>query len=124
MLRPRPMRAHWRSEADTAVKKRLRELYRTLDPVALLAEIREAQTELGTRVDARAGKIAAKSVGALSPAPDAAAFAKGLARTCSAASSAPSTGDCANPARNGFACRPCSIRTSRTSSAGLRPIYA
>src|SRR3954467_14857964 len=35
-----------------AVKKRLRELYRTLDPVALLAEIRDAQTELGTRVDA------------------------------------------------------------------------
>jgi Integrase core domain len=63
-----------------AVKKRLRELYRTLDPVALLAEIRDAQTELGTRVDARAGKIAAKSVCALSPAPDAAAFAKGLGK--------------------------------------------
>ena len=63
-----------------AVKKRLRELYRTLDPVALLAKIRDAQTELGTRVDARAGKIAAKSVCALSPAPDAAAFAKGLGK--------------------------------------------
>jgi hypothetical protein len=63
-----------------AVKKRLRELYRTLDPVALLAEIRDAQTELGTRVDARAGKIARKSVSALSPAPDAAAFAKGLGK--------------------------------------------
>jgi hypothetical protein len=63
-----------------AVKKRLRELYRTLDPVALLAEIRDAQTELGTRVDARAGKITAKSVCALSPAPDAAAFAKGLGK--------------------------------------------
>ena len=41
-----------------------------------------------------------------------------------AASSASSTGDCANPTRNGFACRPCSIRTSRTSSAGLRPSHA
>src|SRR5271157_4575033 len=63
-----------------AVKRRLRELYRTLDPVALLAEIRDAQTELGTRVDARAGKIAATSVCAPSPAPDAAAFAKGLGK--------------------------------------------
>jgi len=62
-----------------AVKKRLRELYRTLDPVALLAEIRDdAQTELGTRVDARAGKTVMPSIP--SPAPDAAAFAKGLGK--------------------------------------------
>jgi hypothetical protein len=39
-----------------AVKKRLREQYRTLDPVALLAEIRAAQEELGNRVDRRAGE--------------------------------------------------------------------
>jgi len=38
-------------------KRRLREQYRTLDPVALLAEIRAAQTELGNRVDRRAGKL-------------------------------------------------------------------
>src|SRR5450631_3657262 len=31
-----------------AVKRRLREIYRTLDPVALLAEMRDAQAELGT----------------------------------------------------------------------------
>jgi len=37
-----------------AVKKRLREQYRTLDPVALLAEIRAAHEELGNRVDRRA----------------------------------------------------------------------
>src|SRR5215204_2252386 len=61
-----------------AVKKRLRELYRTLDPVALLADIRDAQTELGTRVDARAGKTVMPSIP--SPAPDAAAFAKGLGK--------------------------------------------
>src|SRR5947209_7846821 len=36
-----------------AVKRRLREIYRTLDPVALLAEVRAAQPELGTRVDRR-----------------------------------------------------------------------
>ncbi len=59
------------------VKRRLRELYRTLDPVALLAEIRAAQAELGTRVSARAGKLAAA---AKCPAPitNAAAFAKRL----------------------------------------------
>ena len=64
-----------------AVKKRLRELYRTLDPVALLAEVRAAQAELGTRVDARAGKNAVMAAAAgtrSSPAADAAAFAKGL----------------------------------------------
>jgi hypothetical protein len=38
-----------------AVKKRLREQHRTLDPVALLAEIRSAQEELGNRVDRRGG---------------------------------------------------------------------
>lgn len=61
-----------------AVKKRLSELYRTLDPVALLAEIRDAQSELGTRVDARAGKTVMSSMP--SPAPDVAAFAKGLGK--------------------------------------------
>ena len=38
-----------------AVKERLRAQYRTLDPVALLAEIRAAQEELGNRIDRRAG---------------------------------------------------------------------
>ena len=70
-----------------AVKKPLRELYRTLDPVALLAEMRDAQKELGTRVDARASRtgkaIAAGKVVAAAPCPpspvlDVAAFAKGL----------------------------------------------
>ena len=43
-------------KVTTAVKKRLRDQYRTLDPVALLAEIRAAQEELGNRVDRRAGQ--------------------------------------------------------------------
>jgi hypothetical protein len=38
-----------------AVKERLRAQYRTLDPVALLADIRSAQEELGNRIDRRAG---------------------------------------------------------------------
>jgi hypothetical protein len=38
-----------------AVKERLRAQYRMLDPVALLAEIRSAQEELGNRVDRRSG---------------------------------------------------------------------
>jgi len=37
------------------VKERLREQYRTLDPVGLLAEIRAAQEELGHHIDRRAG---------------------------------------------------------------------
>ena len=61
-----------------AAKTRLRELYRTLDPVVLLAEMRAAQAELGTRVDARAGKAAAAQPRTVSSAPDTVAFAKGL----------------------------------------------
>jgi hypothetical protein len=60
-----------------AVKRRLREHYRTLDPVALLAEMRDAQAELGTRVGARAGKLAAAASLPV-PTTNAAAFAKRL----------------------------------------------
>ena len=67
-----------------AVKKRLREQYRTLDPVALLAEIRAAQEELGNRIDRRAGgalreTAAGKSdVVVHSSTAEPAAFARGL----------------------------------------------
>jgi hypothetical protein len=37
------------------IKRKLRETRRSLDPVALLAEVREAHAELGKRVDRRAG---------------------------------------------------------------------
>ena len=40
---------------DKAMKRKLREMRRSLDPVALLAEVREAQAQLGKRVDRRAG---------------------------------------------------------------------
>ena len=75
-----------------AVKKRLREQHRTLDPVALLAEIRAAQEELGNRVDRRAGDArshqrAGKSTASQpvqSSAPDAVVFASTLGTTVTA----------------------------------------
>jgi hypothetical protein len=67
------------------VKQRMRDQYRTLDPVALLAEIRAAQEELGNRVDRRA-RDCASNVPAQAPAlqpmqssaPNTFAFAKSL----------------------------------------------
>jgi hypothetical protein len=75
-----------------AVKQRLRDQYRTLDPVALLAEIRTAQEELGNRVDRRAGDArgwqrASKSTAPRplqSSTPDTVAFAKTLGTTIEA----------------------------------------
>ena len=75
-----------------AVKTRLRDQYRTLDPVALLAEIRAVQEELGNRVDRRAGdgrgqQRAGKSTApqpVQSSTPDAVAFAKTLGTTVEA----------------------------------------
>jgi hypothetical protein len=63
-----------------AVKTRLRNMHRTLDPVALLAEVRAAQTELGERIDRRPGKTAAHMV-VLSPPTDAATFARALGKS-------------------------------------------
>ena len=62
------------------VKRRLSELYRTLDPVALLAQMRDAQSELGTRVDRRAGKFAVPAEQLSSTA----TFANGLGKTIEA----------------------------------------
>jgi hypothetical protein len=42
-------------KVPAAVKQRLRDQYRTLNPVVLLADIRAAQEELGNRIDHRAG---------------------------------------------------------------------
>jgi Integrase core domain len=50
-------RAFAHPAVDEAVKRRLREVYSALDPVALLAQMRDAQTALGQRVDQRAGTI-------------------------------------------------------------------
>jgi hypothetical protein len=66
-----------------AVKERLREQYRTLDPVALLAEIRAAQEELGNRRAAGAlreiaGRTIEVAVVASRSSAEPAAFARGL----------------------------------------------
>ena len=75
------------------MKQQLREQYRTLDPVVLLAEIRAAQEELGNRIDRRAGhahgeqrdgKATTAPQPVQSSAPDAIAFAKTLGRTVQA----------------------------------------
>ena len=58
-------------------------MHRTLDPVALLAEMRAAQEDLGTRVDRRGSKSAAP-LPAPPSAPDAAAFAKALGKKAEA----------------------------------------
>jgi hypothetical protein len=71
-----------------AIKQRLRALYRTLDPVALLAEIRAAQNLLGTRLDRRAGKgshkAACQTAAAAVAAPETPAFARTLGKTIEA----------------------------------------
>jgi hypothetical protein len=60
---------------DKAVKRHLRAQYRTLDPVALLTEIRAVQEELGNRIE-RGGKASPPPL--QSSAPDATTFARAL----------------------------------------------
>jgi hypothetical protein len=67
-------------KVTAAVKKRLRDQYRSLDPVALLAEIRATQEELGNRVDRRAAHGLQRACKTPAPA-TAAAFAKTLGKT-------------------------------------------
>jgi hypothetical protein len=72
-------------KVTTAVKKRLRDQYRSLDPIALLAEIRATQEELGNRVDRRAGQAYGLQRASTSTAPATAAiFAKTLGKTMKA----------------------------------------
>jgi hypothetical protein len=69
-------------KVTAAVKKRLRDQYRSLDPVRLLAEIRATQEELGNRVDRRAGQARGLQCASANNAPAIAArFAKTLGRT-------------------------------------------
>jgi hypothetical protein len=79
-------------KVPAAVKQRLRDQYRTLNPVALLADIRTAQEELGNRIDRRAGNARCQprvDDGTVpqrmqSSTPDAAAFARTLGTTIEA----------------------------------------
>ena len=68
-------------KVTAAVERRLRDQYRSLDPVGLLAEIRAAQNELGNRVDRRAGQASGLQPACTSTAPaTAATFAKTLGK--------------------------------------------
>jgi Integrase core domain len=49
-------------QLSKAIKRRLRETYRSLDPIALLAEIRVAQDELGERIGKRGLSLAAAAL--------------------------------------------------------------
>ena len=62
---------------DKAIKHKLRETHRNLDPIALLAQIREAQAQLGARVDRRAGSPTTPAAQAITVA----GFAEGLGNT-------------------------------------------
>jgi hypothetical protein len=63
-----------------AIKRRLRETYRSLDPVALLAEVRAAQDELGERIGKRGLAVAAAPLPA-----DPLEFARSLGTTAKTA---------------------------------------
>ena len=63
------------------VKVPLRDMHRMLDPVALLAEMRAAQAELGERIDQRPGRSAARLP---VPAVEAPVFAKTLGKSFAA----------------------------------------
>src|SRR5580692_8968874 len=68
-------------KVTAAVKRRLRDQYRSLDPIALLAEIRTTQEELGNRIDRRAGQAGGLQRACTSTAPaTAATFAKRLGK--------------------------------------------
>ena len=67
-------------QLSKAIKRRLRETYRSLDPVALLAEVRVAQDELGERI----GKRGLAAAAAPFPA-DPLAFARSLGTTAKTA---------------------------------------
>jgi hypothetical protein len=68
-------------ELAKSVKRRLREVYRSLDPIALLAEIRAAQPELGERVDRRARATPAETKSSML---DTIGFARALGKTVEA----------------------------------------
>ena len=84
---------------------------------ALLAEIRAAQEELGTRIDRRAGCALRENAGGksdmASSTAEPAAFAAGSAPFARAASRVRRIGGPSGVTRSGSGCRQNSIRTSR-----------
>ena len=108
-----------------AVKNRLREQYRALDPVALLAEIRAAQEELGNRIDRRAGGALRETatgksdvvavVNSAIAAP--AAFARGSAVISRVVSRVPRIGGLGGVTRSGSECL--KARPTRGADRGM-----
>ena len=113
-------RALAHQEVPKAVKRRLREQYRTLDPVTLLAEIRAAQEELGNRVDRR-GVNGALTLPAASPLPDAGNFGKALGKATEAVEPRAIAASRSGVTRSGFACRRSLIGIWRRSRPGWPP---
>jgi hypothetical protein len=108
-------------KVTAAVKKWLRDQYRSLDPVALLAEIRATQEEIGNRVDRRAGQARGLQPAHTSILPaTAATFAKTLGKTDNSASRVSHTGELVGPIRPEFACRPSSTRIATIRVGSLR----
>ncbi|UPJ79277.1 hypothetical protein IVB16_31585 [Bradyrhizobium sp. 183] len=98
-------------KVTAAVKKRLRDQYRSLDPVALLAEIRATQEELGNRVDRRAGQTRGLQPAHTSTLPaTAATFAKALGKPATVGEPRATHRRTRRPIRPEFACRPSSTR--------------
>jgi hypothetical protein len=99
-----------------AVKERLRAQYRTLDPVALLAEIRAAQEELGNRIDrpeASRGTGGKSDMVVHGSTAEPAHSPEGSAMISRAANRVRRIGDPSAITRNGSGCRQSSIRTWR-----------
>ncbi|MET4201735.1 hypothetical protein [Bradyrhizobium sp. LA6.12] len=108
-------------KVTAAVKKRLRDQYRSLDPVALLAEIRATQDELGNDVDHRAGQARGLQPPARAPRPrPQPLLRRRSARRRRPASRVPRTGAPVGPIKPGFACPPSSTRILLRSRAGSR----
>ena len=102
-------RALRHSQVPAAVKRRLRAQYRMLDPVALLAEIRAVQEELGDRIACR-GLIGEAQPPASSPSPDADNFARTLGAVATRSERAQPIGSRSGSTRRGSACHQSSIR--------------
>ncbi|WP_198293385.1 DDE-type integrase/transposase/recombinase [Bradyrhizobium sp. WSM4349] len=106
-------------KVTAAVKKRLRDQYRSLDPVALLAEIRATQDELAIASIVVPDRCAACNPPARAPRqPPQPLLRRRSARRRRPASHVPHTGAPVGPIKPGFACRPSSTRILLRSRAG------
>jgi len=102
-----------------AMKERLRAQYRTLDPVALLADIRATQEELGNRIDHRTGGALRENAGGKSDmvvhssTAEPATFARGRGNDLARGEPVPRTDGPSGVTKNESGCRPSSTRTWR-----------